>query len=1134
MSWQPRAGDIMGDVNRNKVVKLFFACIVVIFVAEVMVMYILPAIVSNADRHLQPIADAILLSILVIPLLYLFVYRPMMFYVTRSAGFEKKLKEESLLSFIPRSSTDIAIVVADLDLVIKYYNPVAEKFFGYEAHEVIGKTVMQVHTRKNVDHSRFMEAIQIVREEGEYKYTVRQDLENGIRILESTVTGVKDRDDTLIGFMLMSRDVTERSLAEEGLKLYEHIVSLSSDLMSFLDRDLIYRAANNTYIKYFGMSREKIIGRHISDVIGRKIFENHIKDKLLRCLGGENVRFMDWYELPDGRKSFLKVSYVPFAEDNGTVSGVVVSAQDVTEKKLFEEELQRKSHDLADRVKELNCLYGISGLLESTELRLDEILQGVVNILPPSWQYPEYTCARITLNGRKYVTKAFRETRWMQSSDVIVNDCKAGLIEVYYLKDMPRKDEGPFMKEERNLIDAVSGRLGRFMERRIAQDKELIFKRYAEKVATHTGKRFMDSVVEFFSGELDFEYAFIGRLHPGNKVKTVSLYIKGAIAENIEYPLENTPCNNVVGKDVCVYDRNIQVLFPEDELLVKMNVNSYIGMPLFDSKGEPHGIVVVLGERQLKPNEGKQVSELMKIFGSRAASELESMTYQEALEDNARKLEKAVIEADAANKAKSDFLTNMSHEIRTPMNAIQGLTDLLLESTLQEEQAEHLRMLEFSSDTLLAIINDILDLSKIESNKFELDLTEFNLKYIVQNILSSLSIKAKEKGIKLDFEMADDVPDMILGDSIKLSQIIINLVNNAIKFTIEGSVRVRIALESRDDANIWLNFSVVDTGIGVPKDRIDQIFESFSQADSTISRKYGGTGLGLAISSALVKMMGGILEVNSTEGEGSEFYFTARFGVTEVSTEAVPEEQSEQAPGLDTSGRVNILLAEDNTINQKVIEKIIQKEGHNICVAANGREALDLWSRERFDMILMDVMMPEMDGYETTRAIRESERMTGEHVPIIALTAHAISEIRDDIMDAGMDDYLVKPCKSADLKKAIGKWTGRHVDGGEMMSYSETIESRGPANRRGETDEDKPVPAGTEVLIESLVKLRPHILSQRPKMCENTIKAIMGLRLPPYILPDINALNALITRFDYDKAINATDELLSRLDGQDK
>jgi signal transduction histidine kinase/DNA-binding response OmpR family regulator len=509
--------------------------------------------------------------------------------------------------------------------------------------------------------------------------------------------------------------------------------------------------------------------------------------------------------------------------------------------------------------------------------------------------------------------------------------------------------------------------------------------------------------------------------------------------------------------------------------------------------------------------------------------------------------------AERATRAKSEFLANMSHEIRTPMNGILGMTELTLSGSCSPEQRENLGMVKSSAESLLAILNDILDFSKMEAGKMDLDPIEFHLRDCLDDAMKILALRAHEKGVELACRVPPELPDTFLGDAARLKQIIVNLVGNALKFTEHGEVRLEIALEEQDEASVVLRCSVTDTGIGIAAEKQQTVFDTFTQADGSITRKFGGTGLGLAISSQLVKLMGGRIWLESELGAGSTFHFTARlgrwqpegdihpvnldgasvlvvddnatnrrileevlryWGMVPVMASSGPEalflvERAAEAgnrfvialldvqmPGMSgyevaerlrgvwgpeltpivllsssgdqlgearrreigiarclvkpvkqsslletieyvlgrapsaaepatvsvpvvDSAPLRILLAEDNVVNQRLVSKLLERRGHTVSVAANGRLAIQALSRDRYDLILMDVQMPDLDGFEATAIIRDKERTSGERIPIVALTANAMKGDSERCLNAGMDAYLSKPIRANELFQVV-------------------------------------------------------------------------------------------------------------------
>lgn len=1073
------------------------------------------------------------------------------------------------------SSNDGVAIVQDFTHV--YVNPRFLEIFGYSSTDEIRGTrqYIIVHPddlEKVVGYATKRQRGEAVPGRYEFKGIRKDGSPVDIEVSANTIT-YRGRP-AILAYL---RDISERKSINDELtrnvsrlkRLVDILQHPSESIQEFLDyaleQAIELTGSKIGYIYYYHEDRKEfILNTWSKDVMPECAVANPQTRYELDKTGvwGEAVRqrrpivlndFPGRHPLkkgyPEGHVGLLKFMTVPVFKDT-EIAGVIGLANketdygetDVLQVSLLMEAVWKVTERLMaeealrERTKELRCLYSVANCVEKYQA-VDAMLQHIADVIPSGWFYAERAYAMIILDGREFKTSNFHESEWKMNAPVMVNGERRGCVEVGYLDKMADRDEGPFLKEETDLINAICERIGKVIERKEADKKQ--------RDSDERVRVLLDSTAEAIYG-IDLEgncvfanpscvkmlgYSHVDDLHGRN----MHDLIHHAWPDGRPMPVED--CNIYrafrQGKEIHIDD---EVLWRKDGTSFPAEYWSYPQI----LNGEVVGAVITFFDIADRKKAEKEILEGREL-------------------------------AEAASAAKSEFLANMSHEIRTPMNGVIGMAGLLLDTELTDEQRHYTETVRSSAEVLLALINQILDFSKIEAGKLELEELDFDLRSLLDDFATMLSAQAHEKGLELICGVSPDVPTFLRGDPGRLRQVLTNLAGNAVKFTHKGEVAIRANLVSETESGTCILFSIKDTGIGIPPDKQAILFEKFTQADASTTRKYGGTGLGLAIARELVGMMGGSITLASDVGAGSEFSFTARFakqpdtkqerGTPSVELKGVrvlvvddnktnrevlagqlkawelrvneagdapgaiellyaAAEQGDpfrvtiidiQMPGMDgvalgrmilSDGKLagtqtvllsslgqrgdarkmeeagfsgyltkpvrqsellgclktvlasagdrgegtpivtrhtvremrrsglRILIAEDNITNQQVAMGILKRLGFRSDAVANGAEAVRALETIPYGLVLMDVQMPEMDGLEATRRIRDPGSPVRDHaVPIIAMTAHAMQGDKERCLEAGMNDYLSKPVMPKELEKMIRKWANPDDNG---------------------------------------------------------------------------------------------------------
>ena len=741
---------------------------------------------------------------------------------------ERKQAEETLWES-EKKYRDLAENIGELiyradpeTFVASYVNKAIESLYGYTPEEWLEDPSLWENSIYPDDKERvlteFIEAQNKMENAlAEYRI-VRKD--KTVRWVEDHLSWGKDPQNNVVSMNGVMYDITERKQAEEALReteeKYRMLFENAAEAI-YVAQDGKIKFPNPRTEELYGYSAEELTSKPFTYFIHEKD-QNMVLERHKKRLRGEKPPTIYPFRIVNkaGDTKWIEIKVAPFSWEHRPATLCFLT--DITERRQAEEALKEKTYDLSERVKELNCLYGISALVEQQGISLEEILEGTADLIPLSWQYPEITCARIILESQEHRTQNFKVTIWKQASDIVVHGERTGAVEVYYLEEKPEIDEGPFLKEERSLINAIAERLGKIIEHnQAAEQVELARRRLADILeAMIDGVTIVD-----LTGKIT--------------------YINRGTTEQLGYSSEEavgrTPAEIFLDeKELPKFLNRVKASMTgetatgegylakrKDGTRFPISVNISV---LRDAHGEPESIVAV--HRDVTEHE-------------RAADEL-------------RQAREA---AEGASQAKSEFLANMSHEIRTPMNSVIGFTDMLLDSNLDEDQVDYASTIKSSGEALLSLIDDILDFSKIEAGELGFEEIDFDPELLAYDVCDLIRPRIRSKQIEILCRISDNLPSQVKGDPGRFRQVLANLIANSTKFTDSGEIELSLDVEEETDDQIKLHTTIRDTGIGIPKDKLATIFDPFQQADGSTTRKYGGTGLGLSICKKISELMHG-------------------------------------------------------------------------------------------------------------------------------------------------------------------------------------------------------------------------------------------------------------------------------------
>ncbi|MFC1857463.1 transporter substrate-binding domain-containing protein [Thermodesulfobacteriota bacterium] len=937
----------------------------------------------------------------------------------------KRKQAEEGLRKLTRAVEDnpMAVIITDRQGTIEYVNPKFTDITGYESDEAIGQNPRIL---KSDQHSQefFKELWETILAGKEWHGELFNKRKTGeFQWQSAIITPIIDENEKITHFVSIQEDITEKKQAAEQLQKLSRAIEASPVSVVVTDTQGTIEYVNPNFCEVTGYSQEEAIGQNPRILNSNKQSPEFYKDMWATLTSGSTWKGELANKKKNGELFWEQTSISPIINKTGAITHYVAMKEDITERRLMEIAL-RKSEEQMSQAAQIGNLGYWELELQTLTFIVSNLMWGLLGTSAEeeggdtieAGLYLERFCHpedRAIIERHIQIALSAKESFEDELEFRVIRT--DGAIRNGYVRYRVSLDEAGVPERARGFQHDITERKKVEQELILSKKRMEILIRVSEYEITDT-KEFLDNALaealELTSSNFGFIYFYDEESQEFelNTWSTEVLPVCHVMEPKTIYSLEATGLWGEVvrqRRSIIVNDYSPEHPLSRGTPEGHVELKRFMSVPIF----EGGRIVAVVGVAN-RPEEYENIdAQQLGLLIDSVWKMLESYKYKSALVI-------ARDEAEAATNAKSDFLANMSHEIRTPMNAVLGFLELVLEDpSLLENQRKHLTTAQVSANSLLGVINDILDISKLESGKLTIEQRPFSLFQLMKEIHDTVDMRAQEKGVELQLDIQPSLSGSFLGDPLRLRQILINLVGNAIKFTENGSVSIRI-MPAEEEGQ--LHFMIEDTGIGIPADRISQIFESFIQADTSTTRQYGGTGLGTTISRELVELMGGRIWAESEEGKGSTFHFT----INMPPTDQVPEEADLFiVPGRAVlpSSRCcfKILLVEDVQANVDLAKIRLEQQGHEITVAWNGREAVEAFQRGGINLILMDIQMPEMSGLEATERIRALEADTGRHVPIIAMTAGVMREETEKYLEAGMDAVVAKPIAFGKLFKTM-------------------------------------------------------------------------------------------------------------------